>query len=60
MTATKIALLDGDGIGPEITAEAVKVLKLVASRNKLELDLQHGAFGANGAQHYRGFVKRSY
>ena len=47
MTAYKIALLDGDGIGPEITAEAVKILKLVASRNNLELDLQHGAFGAN-------------
>lgn len=47
MTAYKIALLDGDGIGPEITAEAVKILNLVASRNKLDLDLQHGAFGAN-------------
>ena len=47
MTAYKIALLDGDGIGPEITAEAVKILNLVASRNNLELDLQHGAFGAN-------------
>jgi 3-isopropylmalate dehydrogenase len=47
MTAYKIALLDGDGIGPEITAEAVKILNLVAARNNLELDLQHGAFGAN-------------
>ena len=47
MTAYKIALLDGDGIGPEITAEAVKILNLVASRSNLELDLQHGAFGAN-------------
>lgn len=47
MTAYKIALLDGDGIGPEITAEAVKILNLVGSRNKLDLDLQHGAFGAN-------------
>jgi len=47
MTAYKIALLDGDGIGPEITAEAVKILNLAASRNNLELDLQHGAFGAN-------------
>ena len=31
MTAYKIALLDGDGIGPEITAEAVKILNLVLS-----------------------------
>ena len=47
MTAYKIALLDGDGIGPEIMTEAVKILDLVASRNNLEFDLRHGAFGAN-------------
>jgi 3-isopropylmalate dehydrogenase len=47
MTKHKIALLDGDGIGPEIMAEAVKILELVASRNKLEFDLVHGAFGAS-------------
>ncbi len=47
MTAHKIALLDGDGIGPEIMAEAIKILHLVANRNNIEYDLQHGAFGAN-------------
>ncbi|NQV70589.1 MAG: 3-isopropylmalate dehydrogenase [Pseudohongiella sp.] len=47
MTAYKIALLDGDGIGPEIMAEAVKVLELVSSRNAIEFELEHGAFGAN-------------
>lgn len=47
MTAYKIALLDGDGIGPEIMAEAVKILNLVASRQNIDFDLQHGAFGAN-------------
>lgn len=47
MNSYKIALLDGDGIGPEIMLEAVKVLNLVAQRNQLQLDLQHGAFGAN-------------
>ncbi|HIA59204.1 MAG TPA: 3-isopropylmalate dehydrogenase [Gammaproteobacteria bacterium] len=47
MTVYKIALLDGDGIGPEIMAEAVKILDLVASRNNIEFDLRHGAFGAN-------------
>ena len=47
MTAYKIALLDGDGIGPEIMTEAVKILDLVASRNNIEFDLRHGAFGAN-------------
>ena len=47
MTAYKIALLDGDGIGPEIMAEAVKILDLVGKRNNIEFDLQHGAFGAH-------------
>jgi len=47
MTAYKIALLDGDGIGPEIMAEAVKILDLVAARNNIVFDLRHGAFGAN-------------
>src|SRR5690606_6274067 len=43
----KIALLDGDGIGPEIMLEAVKILELVATRNKLAFDLNHAPFGAN-------------
>jgi len=47
MTQYKIALLDGDGIGPEIMTEAVKVLELVASRNDIQFDLVHGAFGAS-------------
>ncbi len=46
MTAYTIALLDGDGIGPEIMAEAVKILRLTASRSNLDLRLEHGAFGA--------------
>lgn len=46
MTAKKIALLDGDGIGPEIMAEAIKILDLVASRNDIDFELIHGAFGA--------------
>ena len=47
MTDYKLALLDGDGIGPEIMAEAVKILELVASRNNINFDLEHGAFGAS-------------
>ena len=40
MTTHKIALLAGDGIGPEIMAEAEKVLKLVEERNSVAFDLQ--------------------
>ncbi|HJO10919.1 MAG: 3-isopropylmalate dehydrogenase [Gammaproteobacteria bacterium] len=47
MTSYKIALLDGDGIGPEIMTEAVKVLELVGERNEINFELIHGSFGAN-------------
>jgi 3-isopropylmalate dehydrogenase len=33
----KIAVLSGDGIGPEVTAEAVKVLKAVMGKRPMEL-----------------------
>ena len=47
MTGYTIALLDGDGIGPEIMAEAVKVLEAVGARNGIDFKLEHGAFGAS-------------
>ena len=46
MSTHKIALLDGDGIGPEIMAEAVKIINLVAERNQVDFELESGAFGA--------------
>ncbi|MBX2868733.1 MAG: 3-isopropylmalate dehydrogenase [Acidiferrobacterales bacterium] len=46
MTNYKIALLAGDGIGEEIMAEAVKILKLVESRNDVQFELNPAAFGA--------------
>ncbi|MBD9356032.1 3-isopropylmalate dehydrogenase [Methylomonas albis] len=42
----KIAILAGDGIGPEITAEAVKVLKVIEERNDVSFELLPAAFGA--------------
>ena len=47
MASYKIALLEGDGIGPEIMAEAIKILKLVEIRNSITFELLPGAFGAN-------------
>ena len=47
MSHYKIALLDGDGIGPEIMTEAVKVLNLIAVRNNITFDLIHAPFGAS-------------
>jgi 3-isopropylmalate dehydrogenase len=42
----KIAILAGDGIGPEITQEAIKVLKLVEQRNHVSFELMPASFGA--------------
>jgi 3-isopropylmalate dehydrogenase len=47
MSTRKIALLAGDGIGPEIMVEAVKILNLVAERNSIEFDLRPAPFGAS-------------
>ncbi len=41
-----IALLAGDGIGPEIMAEAIKIFKVVEERNDVTFDLQAAPFGA--------------
>lgn len=41
----RIALLPGDGIGPEVVAEAVKVLKVIESVNGLTFRFQTGLIG---------------
>ena len=47
MTTYNIALLAGDGIGPEVMKEAVKVLKLVEQRNAdVNFELNDVLFGA--------------
>lgn len=42
----KITLLPGDGIGPEVVAQAVKVLKAVSEKHKLELQFKEALIGA--------------
>jgi len=44
----KIAVLPGDGIGPEITAQAVKVLNALATKKSLALELQQASIGGAG------------
>lgn len=41
----KILVLPGDGIGPEIIAEAVKVLEKLKSDSSLDIELEHGLVG---------------
>ncbi|MBS3956102.1 MAG: 3-isopropylmalate dehydrogenase [Clostridiales bacterium] len=46
MTAThRICLLPGDGIGPEITAEAVKVLGAIGARESVEFEFVEALLG---------------
>ena len=42
-----VTVLPGDGIGPEVTSEAVKVLDAVASRFGHAFDLRYGRIGGN-------------
>src|SRR3989338_8337228 len=41
----KIAVLPGDGIGPEIVAEAVKFLKAIGKRHNINFDMQEALVG---------------
>ena len=45
MATYKIAVIPGDGTGPEVTAEAVKVLKTVADKFKFKVALTNFDFG---------------
>lgn len=47
MNSYKIAILAGDGIGPEITQEAVKVLNVIEARNDVTFELTPALFGAS-------------
>ena len=42
---TRLAVLAGDGVGPEVTAEAVRVLQAVAARYQHEFTLHPAPFG---------------
>ena len=41
MTSASIAVIGGDGIGPEVTAEALKALTAVAGPGAFDLSLIH-------------------
>ena len=43
----KIAVFAGDGVGPEIMKEALKVLKVVADKKNINLSLQEGLLGGS-------------
>jgi 3-isopropylmalate dehydrogenase len=45
MTTRNILILPGDGIGPEVMAEALRVLDTVASRSGLSFTYHHELVG---------------
>ncbi|MFN2364598.1 MAG: isocitrate/isopropylmalate family dehydrogenase, partial [Halarsenatibacteraceae bacterium] len=49
MASYKLAVLPGDGIGPEVSTEAIKVLEKLALESKLNFDFQEFP---QGADHY--------
>ena len=44
----KIAILPGDGIGPEIVAEAVKVLNFLNAENSIQIEMETAMVGGAG------------
>jgi len=52
MKPYRIAVLPGDGIGPEIVREALKVLGVVAERSGVRFDLQEGLVGGAAYDRY--------
>lgn len=50
--AYQIAVLPGDGIGPEVIREAVRVLKAAASAFGLQLSFARHAIGGSALDHY--------
>ena len=47
MKTCSVAVLAGDGIGPEIMQAALRVLPVIEQRNPIRFELMHGAFGAS-------------
>lgn len=47
----KIAVLPGDGIGPDVTAQAVKVLKRIAQASSVEMQFKEGLIGGVAIDH---------
>lgn len=45
MIGARVLVLPGDGIGPEVTAQAERVLRALDAAHKLELKLTHGQVG---------------
>jgi 3-isopropylmalate dehydrogenase len=48
----KIAVFSGDGIGPEIIKEALKILKIISDKKKIGFQLSEGLVGGIAYDHF--------
>ena len=48
----KIAVLSGDGIGPEVTEQSIKVLKSLGKKFNHKIELESGLVGAVAIDKY--------
>jgi len=47
----KIAVIPGDGTGPEVVAEGLKILRTVSEKNKFKYELEY--YGLGGERYLR-------
>ena len=45
MVKKTVCVFAGDGVGPEVTAEAIKILNVIQKATNLEIDFQHKLMG---------------
>jgi len=56
MEKKKIAVLPGDGIGPEVMAEALKVLDAIQSKYSIKFEYRHGLVGGAAWDQYHAHL----
>ena len=49
---SRIAILPGDGIGPEVMNEALKVLDVISQKSGIKFDFNKGLVGASACLLY--------
>ena len=59
MSKQRIAILPGDGIGPEVTAEARRVLEWFVERRKLGIELEEHPYGSGAYRKHGLFLPAS-
>lgn len=52
MTTFKLLVLDGDGIGPEVNSQALRVLREVTTLAGLAVEVEHAKFGGSSLDAY--------